>query len=89
MENVANAPGKGPIVAFLSNDEFYFSPLLFTHMKDVKAAYERRNPSGPANYETGYRVSSASHDRHKSDVWSAGITILFAGVLRSVKNIYN
>jgi hypothetical protein len=91
MENVKNRPGKGPQVSFLKNEEYFMSPAYFHHMKAVQKNYANKasQGDGPVDYESSFKLGSVKHDKIKSDVWSLGATILYAGTLRSIKSIYN
>ena len=91
MENIKNKAGKGPQASFLKGEEFYMSPALFGHMKSVKKTIEEQQnlTDGPSDYESSFKLMQVSHDKIKSDVWSLGATILYAGNLKTIQSIYD
>lgn len=91
MENIKNRPGKGPQVSFLKSEEYFMSPAYFDHMKAIQRSYANKANigDGPVDYESSFKLGSITHDKIKSDVWSLGATILYAGNLKSIKSIYD
>ena len=67
-------------------------PAYWKHMALVsKAAVTKAQVGdGPTDYEADFRVGNVNlGDKSKSDVWSLGATILHAGNIKTIRNIYD
>ena len=92
MENIKIKPGRAHQYSYLVKDQIYMCPAYWKHMALVsKAAVTKAQVGdGPTDYEADFRVGNVNlGDKSKSDVWSLGATILHAGNIKTIRNIYD
>lgn len=89
MLNVYDIPGKNNKDAYISGLSLYCSPEVYSSMAEPRYSYDEGHYSYQVSRVDELGLRSEHKNPWKSDVFSLGLVILQAGLLKSIQSIYD